>query len=118
MSLNELIICYTKEVEEYVKTTRGYLHENPEISGLEFETSKFLKSEVKKMGLPIEDVSKTGFIATLNFANPGKTLALRTDIDALKMPESDTNNLYKKNIYLKKKELVTLVDMMVIWLCY
>lgn len=103
MSLNELIICYTKEVEEYVKTTRGYLHENPEISGLEFETSKFLKSEVKKMGLPIEDVSKTGFIATLNFANPGKTLALRTDIDALKMPESDTNNLYKKK-YISKKE--------------
>ena len=36
MLSNEMILSTAKEVEEYVKLTRGYLHENPEISGQEF----------------------------------------------------------------------------------
>ena len=104
MLSNEMIIEAAKEVEEYVKLTRGYLHENPEISGQEFDTSAFLKKEVKALGLPIEEVSTTGFIATLKCKNPGKTLALRSDIDALKMPESETNTVGKKKYVSKRSE--------------
>lgn len=104
MVSNEMIIAAAKEVEEYVKLTRGYLHENPEISGQEFDTSVFLKKEVEALGLPIEEVSTTGFIATLKCKKPGKILALRSDIDALKMPESETNMLGKKKYISKRSE--------------
>lgn len=104
MLSNEMILSAAKEVEEYVKLTRGYLHENPEISGQEFDTSAFLKKEVAALGLPIENVSTTGFIATLKCKKPGKTLALRSDIDALKMSESETNMSGKKKYISKRPE--------------
>lgn len=63
MIKNDIILAKSKELENYLYTTRGYLHENPEESGLEVETSKFLQEEVKKLGLPIELVPGTGFIA-------------------------------------------------------
>jgi len=100
---NELILNKAEEVNEYVKKTRGYLHEHPEDTGKEFETTKFLQEEIKKLGLPIEMASTTGFIATLDTGKPGKTIALRADIDALPMPESP-NNLKGPKKYVSKNE--------------
>lgn len=89
--------------ESYLKATRGYLHQHPELSAKEFETSKFLQAEVSKLGLPITLVKGTGFIALLDTGKPGKTVALRADIDALPMEES-TDNLKgpKKWVSLNK----------------
>ena len=61
---------------------RKHLHENPELSGQEEETSALLMKEATRLGLTVEKVSKTGFIAILDTGRPGKTLGLRTDIDA------------------------------------
>ena len=47
---NELLKQKVDEVDEYVRKTRGYLHEYPETSGKEFETSKFLQKELTEMG--------------------------------------------------------------------
>ncbi|MDP3058897.1 MAG: amidohydrolase [bacterium] len=80
-----------KEVEGYVKRIRGHLHRFPETTANEIKTSEFLRSELSELGLPIEIVSKTGFIATLITGKPGKTLALRADLDALPITESSTN---------------------------
>lgn len=96
MLSHEAIIAAAQEVDGYVRSTRGYLHQNPEISGREFATSAFLKQEVGALGLPIEDVEHTGFIAILSCERPGKTLALRCDIDALAMDESEMNLAGKK----------------------
>lgn len=71
--------------------TRRKLHRMAEVSGREFNTSKFLKEEVKKMGLAIVEVPTTGFYAVLDSGRPGKTLGLRTDIDALPICESSLN---------------------------
>ncbi|NLD18557.1 MAG: amidohydrolase, partial [Tissierellia bacterium] len=73
------------------------------VTGHEYETSKFLKAEVEKLGLPIEEVPGTGFIATLDTGRPGKTVAIRSDIDALAMPESE-ENLKGKKKYISKNE--------------
>ncbi|UUX34060.1 hypothetical protein [Fundicoccus culcitae] len=35
------------QYEDYLINTRRYLHENPEISGVEFETAAFLKMKLK-----------------------------------------------------------------------
>ncbi len=89
-----------ENVEKYwteIVQLRHYLHTNPELSGQEFKTSAYLKEIISKWGLPIEEVpadhfgSGTGFIATLYTGRPGKTIGLRTDIDALPVQEPDKN---------------------------
>lgn len=114
--LNEkIILSLSSKYEDYVRKIRGYLHENPEPSGKEFKTSEFLKSEIRRIGLSIENVSKTGFIATMNLGKTyeednsnskekyGKTIVLRTDIDALIMQE-DKNNLKGLKKYVSKND--------------
>lgn len=71
--------------------TRRKLHRMAEVSGKEFKTSKLLKEEVRKLELAIVEVSTTGFYAVLDSGLAGKTLALRTDIDALPISENSFN---------------------------
>lgn len=79
------------DLDPYMRETRGYLHENPEVSSAEWETRDFLKDEIRKLDLPITDVKGTGFYAVLDTKKAGKTVALRTDIDALPIQEEPTN---------------------------
>ena len=88
---NELLLTKANEVDEYVRQIQRHLHEYPEVTAQEHKTSAFLQAEVSKLGLPVEMVSTTGFIATLDTGKPGQTIALRADIDALPMPESPSN---------------------------
>lgn len=99
---NEVILNSVEEINNYLINTRRYLHENPELSGEEIETIKFLKKEAKKLDLPIVEVEGTGFYAILDTGNPGKTLGLRTDIDALPIVEKDSN---QKNMRLCKSKV-------------
>jgi len=88
---NKALLDSVFALEGYLKQTRGYLHLHPEVSAKEFETTKFLQEEVAKIGLPITLIKGTGFYALLDTGKPGKTIALRTDIDALPMEESPNN---------------------------
>lgn len=93
---NDIILNDINNIKDYMINTRRYLHENPELSGKEFETSKFLKNEAKKLGLNIKEVDGTGFYAILDTGKDGKTLGLRTDIDALPILEKETNQKGKR----------------------
>ncbi|MDR2118571.1 MAG: amidohydrolase [Tannerellaceae bacterium] len=87
----ETIAEKVQAADSYIRQVRGYLHEHPELSSKEFETTRFLQEEVSKMGLPVVKVPGTGFYAILDTRKPGKTIGLRTDIDALPILESPTN---------------------------
>ena len=100
---NELLLQKANDIDDYVRQIRGYLHEHPEVTGQEHQTSAFLQAEISKLGLPCEMVSTTGFIATLDTGRPGKTIALRADIDALPMPENP-NNLKGPKKHVSSKE--------------
>lgn len=101
------------EIQEYVKdksleyepetiAIRNYLHENPEVSGEEYETVKYLKSKVQEFGLEIQNVKdSTGFVAILDTGNPGKKLGIRTDIDALPVVENENNLAGKRGCISK-----------------
>lgn len=89
---NEKLKKAVDSYEDYMIKTRRYLHENPELSSQEVNTSKFLKEEVRKLGLPITEVEGTGFYAILDTGRAGKTLGLRADIDALPIKEADRNS--------------------------
>jgi amidohydrolase len=67
---------------------RRHFHQYPESSFHEIETTKFLLQEIDNLGnLEIMRLAPTGLVARLQGAEPGPTIALRADIDALKMPE-------------------------------
>ena len=50
---NQDIIKAVDSLSRYQLKIRRYLHENPELSGKEVQTSKFLKQQVKESGLSI-----------------------------------------------------------------
>lgn len=86
---------------------RNYLHENPELSEKEIETSKYLKEKARKIGLLVENVpNSTGFTALLDTGRPGKTLGIRTDIDALPINEDPENLKGKKKVISKKANIM------------
>lgn len=77
-----------KEVLPQVIAWRRRFHQYPELSFQEVETTKFIVQEIEKLGnLEILRPTATGVVARLHGAEPGPTIALRADIDALKMPE-------------------------------
>lgn len=101
MTMNNKISFLTKKYADYAKESQIYLHENPEVSSKEFETSKYLKNELKDLGLEIVEVEGTGFFAVLDTKRNGKTLALRADIDALPMIESEMNENQRRKFISK-----------------
>ncbi len=88
-------------LESYTIETRGQLHEIPEVASFEVETAKYLKAQIAELGLEIEEVEGTGFTALLDTGKPGKTLGIRTDIDALPIDEPE-ENLTGKRKYISK----------------
>lgn len=87
----ERLVSLAAKWDGYARERRRYLHRHPELSGQELETSKYLKAEAERFGLTVESLSGTGFIAVLDTGRPGKTLALRVDIDALPLTEAKEN---------------------------
>jgi len=77
---------------------RRHLHANPELSYQEYNTSKFVASKLKDLGLkPLEGIAGTGIVVLIEGKNPGKkTVALRADMDAL--PILETNNVSYKSL--------------------
>ena len=67
---------------------RRHLHQYPELSALEFETTAYIRKLVSPMGLKELPVSlETGLMADLKGKHSGKTVAVRCDIDALPVTE-------------------------------
>lgn len=100
---NSFITEKAKNLEEETIQWRTYFHENPELSSEEFETAALLKQEAENCGLKIEEVpNSTGFTALLDTNKPGKTLGIRTDMDALPV-EEHAENLAGERKYISKK---------------
>lgn len=81
------ILEKAKSIEEYIITFRRNLHENPELSGQEFNTQEKIMRELDVLKIPYKKAGNASLIATLKGGKPGKTVALRGDIDALPIKE-------------------------------
>tara|TARA_B100001287_G_scaffold39743_1_gene28892 strand:- start:1584 stop:2780 length:1197 start_codon:yes stop_codon:yes gene_type:complete len=72
---------------------REHLHMYPELSYEEYETSAFIKSTLKEIGIPdVESIGDTGVIVTVYGDNHNahqKCIAFRADIDALPIQEKN-----------------------------
>jgi amidohydrolase len=75
-------------IEQELIAWRRHLHQNPELSNREFETSKFVAEKLRSFGLePKTGVARTGVVALLKGAQPGPVVALRADMDGLPVTE-------------------------------
>ena len=66
---------------------RRDLHRHPEASLQEFRTTNRIAEELDKLGVSYRRLEPTGIVAEVKGAKPGKTVALRGDIDALSITE-------------------------------
>lgn len=74
------------------------LHSHPELSYEEYETTERIKRGLHAAGIEIlQTPLKTGVVAIIRGAQPGKTYGLRCDIDALPIME-ETELPYKSEI--------------------
>ncbi len=85
MNIEKATDLYT----DYVIDLRRYFHQHPELSLEEFETTDYIAKELDKLHIPYERSHPTGLIGMIVGAKPGKVVALRSDIDALKISQKN-----------------------------
>ncbi|GGN96055.1 M20 family metallopeptidase [Saccharibacillus kuerlensis] len=67
---------------------RRHLHRNPELSYMEKETAAFVAEKLESFGIEVRrNVGGHGLIGIVKGALPGRTVALRADMDALPISE-------------------------------
>lgn len=88
-----------KKVDELfpeIRELRRYFHQHPEVSKCEFNTANKISAELKKIGIDPIRVGETGVYGEIVGKQPGKTIILRADIDAL--PINENTDLSFKSI--------------------
>lgn len=82
-----------------VRTIRHHLHQHPELSFKEFQTSAYIQKRLMEAGITFTTGHvKTGIIALIKGKNPEKqTLLLRADMDALPIQEKNTTSYTSVN---------------------
>ena len=88
---SDLATAY-ENIEPKVIEWRRDIHQNPELSNREFKTAAKIAAHLKSLGIEVQTgVAHTGVVGVLKGNSPGKTVALRADIDAL--PVYERNDL-------------------------
>ncbi len=91
--MNELISIF-KERQSEMDAWFEHLHRNPELGFQEEETARFIAERLKSWGYDVvEQVGKTGLVATMNCGDSGKAIGLRADMDALPVEEDASHAL-------------------------
>lgn len=77
-------------LQPYIAERRRWLHQHPELTFQEKNTTGYIESELKAMGIPAERFPEFyGVMGTVTGRKPGKTVLLRADIDALGIMEEN-----------------------------
>jgi amidohydrolase len=95
----EKIAALAKQYFEEVVSIRRHLHQNPELSFEEYQTSSFIVSKLKEYKIPFKDgFVKTGIVALIEGKDPSsRIIALRADMDALPIKEENKTEYISKN---------------------
>ena len=101
MSITNKIRLLSEKYQAEMIATRKYLHQRPELSYKEYETTKFIKGRLEGLGIPYESPLETGCVGILKGSKASdKVIALRADIDALPMKEEGD---FKKGFFSKNE---------------
>ena len=99
IALKEKIKTLAKENSPLVIAIRRHLHQNPELSFKEYNTSVYVSEFLKQQNIPHKTgVAKTGIVAMIEGKNPEKRIiALRADMDALPILETNKVDYCSQN---------------------
>ena len=75
------------EISPYIIEIREDIHRHPEASLQETRTTDLIAAKLEEDGIPYRRLNPTGIVAEIQGDFPGKTVALRADIDALSVTE-------------------------------
>ncbi|MGS2778064.1 amidohydrolase [Robertmurraya sp. GLU-23] len=97
-----MIHSYLKEFiqnnqEELIEIRRRF-HKEPELPWEEEKTTAFICTYLDNMGVSYRRTEPTGVIATIDGGKPGKTVALRADMDALPVEELNEDVPYVSSV--------------------
>lgn len=89
--LTDQIDSKVEDVFSQAVYDRRYLHQHPELSFNEFETSAYIRGRLDAMNIPFRIVAKTGVVAVLEGLKTGNddVVVIRADIDALPIEEKN-----------------------------
>ena len=77
-----------KAIEPKLIAWRRDIHEHPELGDMEVRTSKLIADHLRSLGIEVRTgVAGTGLVGVLKGGRPGKTVALRSELDALPVKE-------------------------------
>ncbi|MCL4341807.1 MAG: amidohydrolase, partial [Candidatus Thermoplasmatota archaeon] len=85
------------DLSSYVISLRREFHKNAELSFREFTTSKMISDELNNLGIKPIPIAGTGIYADIEGKSPGRTVALRADIDALPLSEISGDEFSSRN---------------------
>lgn len=83
------LIAILKSLEKEVIRLRRDFHQHPELGLEEYRTSEKITAYLKNCGLEVFHSNKTGVAGLLRCGQPGSTLLLRADMDALPILEEN-----------------------------
>jgi amidohydrolase len=86
----------TQQLADWAIQHRRYLHENPELSGKEFETCRYIRRCLEELNIRILDYQPPSIVGYLPGMEGKKTIALRADIDALPIVEEGEKSYISK----------------------
>ena len=76
-----------KSLSTELRDLRRLFHRHPEIGFAEFSTQKKIVEYLNNLGFAPAPIAGTGVVATIEGARPGRTVLLRSDMDALPVCE-------------------------------
>src|SRR5687768_13156125 len=83
--------------QEEIVSLRRHLHRYPELSGEEYATSKAVQEKLHQHDIPFTTgYATTGVLGVVEGSRPGKTIALRADMDALPIHEDNEHSFVSK----------------------
>ena len=80
-----------------IAALRRAFHRRPELGNREFETAARIEAELARLGIPTRRLLDTAIVARLEGGLPGRTVALRADMDALPLTEATGADFASEN---------------------
>lgn len=79
---------YVLKEKDYIISLRREFHKYPEVSLKEYKTAQKIEEELDKLNIPHKRIGETGVLGVIKGnGSSDKIIALRADIDALKVPD-------------------------------
>ena len=85
--MNQTVKQFIQDHEADMIAMRRHLHRHPELSLEEFETTRYIANQLDQLGLTYRLMEPTGVMTEIKGAQPGKTVLMRADMDALSIHE-------------------------------